>query len=154
MNYEVEEREEFKVIGLSTRTENRGGKAMRDINNLWQRFFEQEIQQKIPNKISVVVYNIYTDYEIDHDTPYTVVVGCQVWDLDEIPDGMIGLTIPAGRYAVFRPKGKLPEVVVNTWNEIDKTDSFQRAYRADYDIYNLDEIDPDNADVEICVSIE
>ena len=94
----------FHIIGISVRTTNQDQQASSDIPALWNKFFGEGILAKIPNKVSSNLYSIYTDYEKDHTAPYTTILGCEVENLNEIPEGLIGKTIPEGNYEMNGPK--------------------------------------------------
>ena len=54
--------QKFNVIGISVRTTNENGQSGKDIPALWSQFMSEEIQSKIPNKVSEDLFCIYTDY--------------------------------------------------------------------------------------------
>jgi len=84
--------EPFNIIGISVRTTNENGQAVKDIPALWNRFMSEGIANKIPNKTSESIYCIYTEYEKDHTKPYTTIIGCRVDQVENIPAGMVGET--------------------------------------------------------------
>ncbi len=146
--------EKFYIIGISVRTTNEGGQAAKDIPQLWDRFVSEDIESKIPNKASTDLYGIYTEYEGDFMQPYTTIVGYKVSSLDNIPEGLIGLTIETANYEKFTAKGKLSDdIVFNKWTEIWKSD-LDRAYLADFEIYPEKSCEMDNAEIGIFVSIK
>ncbi|SKB91071.1 Predicted transcriptional regulator YdeE, contains AraC-type DNA-binding domain [Sphingobacterium nematocida] len=103
------------IVGISTRTINTNGQSAIDIESLWQKFWTEEIQNQIPNKISEEIYAVYTDYETDFTGEYTTVIGVPVQSLGEIPEGMTVITIEAATYYKIVSKGKMPEAIGNTW---------------------------------------
>nr|WP_297163939.1 GyrI-like domain-containing protein [uncultured Dysgonomonas sp.] len=146
--------EKFYVIGISVRTTNEGGQAAKDIPQLWERFMSEDIESKIPAKISRDVYGIYTEYEGDYTQPYTTVLGCKVESLDNIPEGFIGLTIETANYEKYTAKGKMSDdIVYNKWTEIWQSD-LDRTYIADFEIYGERSVDMDNAEVDIFISVK
>lgn len=146
--------EKFYVIGISVRTTNEGGQAAKDIPQLWERFMSEDIESKIPAKISRDVYGIYTEYEGDYTQPYTTVLGCKVESLDNIPEGFIGLTIETANYEKYTAKGKMSDdIVYNKWTEIWQSD-LDRTYLADFEIYGERSVDMDNAEVDIFISVK
>lgn len=151
MDYEILENPSFLIIGVEVRTSS--ATAGVDIGALWDRFFSG-IMNRIPNRIDADMLSIYTDYESDHTGPYTVLVGCRVSTLDVVPEDMTGREIPGGRYAVYRPVGALPQVVLDTWNQVYGETGYVRSFQADYDIYGPATMDPENAQPEICVGVE
>ncbi|MEM1220796.1 MAG: WYL domain-containing protein, partial [Bacteroidota bacterium] len=71
----------FLFAGIGVRTSNQAGKAAQDIGALWQRFLGEQIATKIPNVIDPTVLTVYTDYDGDHNQPYTALIGCRVSSL-------------------------------------------------------------------------
>ncbi len=142
----------FNVIGISVRTSNNvGGK---DIGNLWAKFMDEDIFEKIPNKTSYDVYGIYTDYESDHTGNYTAIVGCHVSSLKEIPEEMVGLTIPGSNYEIFTAKGKMPECVYGKWTEIWENKELERTYSTDFEVYGTKSQNPMEPEVDIFLSVK
>ncbi|WP_276682606.1 GyrI-like domain-containing protein [Empedobacter brevis] len=144
------------IVGISVRTTNENGQAAKDIEALWQQFRNEDIQHQIPNKISDDIYAVYTDYESDFTRPYTTLIGLPVSTLDNIPEGMTGITIETDVYQQFTSKGKMPEAVVNTWLEIwgDKAFNQKRAYHADFTVHGKKYHDGDQAEVETFISLK
>lgn len=147
--------QEKHIIGISTRTINTNGQSAKDIEVLWQKFWVEEIQNQIPNKISDAIYAVYTDYETDFTGEYTTIIGLPVSSLDEIPESMIGVTIKTMVYQKIVSKGKMPEAIANTWLAIwaDKELNLKRAYKADFTVHGKKYYDGDNAEVETYLSI-
>lgn len=144
---------QFYVIGIAVRTTNENAQAATDIPALWNRFFTENIQNQIPNKIDDAVYSIYTDYESDFKKPYTTILGCKVSSLIEIPDGMVAKTITQQNYQQFTAKGKLSDgIVYNQWTQIWES-GMNRKYTADFEIYDADSSNPDDAKVNIYIAV-
>ncbi|OJJ14013.1 AraC family transcriptional regulator [marine bacterium AO1-C] len=146
--------QKFHVIGISVRTTNENGKSSQDIEALWGKFWGEDIQKQIPNKVNDDIYAVYTDYESDVNGPYTVIIGLPVHSLDSIPKGFIGKTIEVDVYQKFVSKGKMPEAVLNTWMEIWQDTSLKRAYHADFTVHGKKYYDGDKAEVETFISIK
>lgn len=146
----------FHIIGISTRTTNQNGQAAKDIETLWGRFWNEEIQKQIPNKVNDEIYAVYTDYESDFTGYYTTIIGLPVSSLENIPQGFIGITIETSSYQKFISKGKMPEAVFNTWLEIwgNKELNLKRAYKADFTIHGKKYNDGNEAEVETFISIK
>ena len=147
---------EFYVIGIETRTQNANGKSAQDIELLWQKFWGDEIQNKIPNKVSDEIYAVYTHYETDFTGEYTSIVGLPVASLEDIPEGMAGLTIATTQYQRIVSKGKMPEAIFNTWLEIWADDELhaRRSYKADFTVHGEKYFDGDQAEVETYLSVK
>lgn len=148
--------QKFYVVGISTRTSNANGQSATDIEALWQKFWGEEIQSQVPNKISDDIYAVYTDYETDFTGEYTTVIGLSVNSLDHIPEGMTGMTIETTAYQKIVSKGKMPEAILTTWLAIwaDKELDSKRAYKADFTVHGKKYYDGDNAEVETYLSVK
>ena len=145
--------ESFKIIGISVRTTNEGGKSSHDLGKLWERFYKENVASKIPGKMSEEIYSVYTDYESDYKGSYTTIIGCKVNSLN-IPEGMTGKEIEEGNYKVYTAKGKMPETVVNQWMEIWKDDDLKRAYTSDFEVYGEKSQNSENAEVDIYIAVK
>ena len=144
----------FDIIGISIRTTNEKGQAIKEIAALWGKFMAEGLLNTIPHKVDHTIYCIYTDYESDHTKPYTVILGCQVEGLDVIPMGMIGRSIEGGSYCKTKAKGDLTNgLIVNQWSEIWKMD-LDRSYTADFEVYGEKAHDPTAAEIDIFVGLK
>lgn len=144
--------EPFNFIGISVSTTNEGGKAATDLAQLWQRFHAEKIMSKIPHKINNEIIALYTDYQGDYTKPYTAMIGSKVEKILVVPPGMDGKAIEGGNYLKLSPQGKLVEIVMNEWIKIWSA-NIDRVYTADFEIYGVKARDPENAQVDIYVSI-
>jgi predicted transcriptional regulator YdeE len=143
----------FFVIGITVRTSNQNGQAAQDIPALWQRFYSENVSEQIKGSITNDVYSVYTEYDGDYMQPYTTLIGHRVENLDYIPDGMRGIIIAGGEFAKWQVKGDLSKgLVFNAWTEIWNTD-LQRAYQADFEVYNAAADDPRDVEAEIYVGL-
>ena len=145
--------ETFHIIGIDTRTSNQEGKAAQDIPALWKRFLSQNLMEKIPNKMGSELFCIYTEYEGDHNLPYTTLLGCKVVDLDNVPEGMRGMTFTTQKLEKFTAKGNLQQgAVYNKWLEIWEK-GLNRTYSFDFEVYGEKAQDQADAEVDIFISV-
>lgn len=143
----------FPIIGIAVRTTNENQQAAQDIGALWNRFMNEGILDKIPNKIDQTIYAIYTDYESDHTGAYTTILGCKVSSVNEIPEGMTAKEIAQGMYQKFIAKGDLTKnAVVDTWMNIWNAD-LKRLYTTDFEVYGEKALDPTNGEAGIFIAI-
>jgi predicted transcriptional regulator YdeE len=154
------EGKEFTVVGISTRTTNAremSGKGV--IAQQWDRFMKEGLLSKIPNKVDSNILAVYTDYESDANGAYTFLLGARVSLADNVPLGMVAKKVPAGQYAVFTSeKGFVGKVVPESWNRIwavhKSAPGGNRAYQADFEVYDQRAADPQNAQVDIYFGIK
>jgi predicted transcriptional regulator YdeE len=146
--------QKFNVIGISVRTTNENGESAKEIEALWKKFWDEEIQKQIPNKVNDDIYAVYKDYETDFNGPYTLIIGLPVSSLENIPEDFIGSTIEKDRYKKFVSKGKMPEAVLATWMEIWQSKDLKRAYNADFTIHEKKYYEGEYAEVETFISVK
>lgn len=144
----------FHVIGIALRTTNENGQSVQDIPALWNRFMTEGIMDQIPNKVENTLYCIYTEYEKDHTKPYTTILGCKVSNLDQIPYGLVGKTFEEQMYIKRTAKGNLMQgIVYEEWTKIWNAD-LNRAFTADFEVYDERTQNPENAEVDIFISVK
>ena len=137
MQYETVELNEKKVIGIASRTNNHSPKMPEVIGDLWGKFYQGGVLNSIPNKCSQTALGIYSEYEGNQDDDYTITVGTEVSSTENIPEGCVALTIPAGKYAKFSVKTTMqngPQDVGKVWGEIWQT-TLDRTFVADFEEY-------------------
>lgn len=150
----------FIVVGISARTSNaKESSAQGVIGRQWARFMKDSLLNKIPNKVDTNVLAVYTDYESDANGPYTYILGARVSSADHIPQGMVSRKVPSGRYAIFTSgKGPAEKVVPDTWRRIwavpKSSTGGNRAYLADFELYDQRAADPQNSEVDIYIGIK
>ncbi len=151
MLYTIEERGERYFIGLELRTNNQECSATMPAHK--ERFFQENILEKIPHKVGSDLLALYTDYEGDYTQAYSWILGAEVSSLDEVPEGLVGKVIPASQYAVFPTQGAFPEGLIAAWQEVWKSD-LSRLYSSDFELYP-DHFDPQvNPEVKVYIAIE
>ena len=145
---------EFKLIGLKLphKTSNERGQSAIDCAQLWKRFSDENIRQRIPEKISDDIYAVYFAYEGDHTKPFAFFVGCKVKMDTRTPEGLDGLFVPAETCQRVLVKGKLPEAIASAWEEIWRS-AIARAYKYDFEVYGEGSKDWKNGTVEIYLSL-
>jgi len=160
MSTRVVQQSGFSVIGIAVRTSN--AKEMTAdgvIGKQWGRFFQDGVQEKIPNKVDESIVAVYTDYASDKNGDYTFLIGAKVTSDAHVPAGMLEKKVPAGKYAVFTTeKGPAPKVLPEAWMKINSLPPSavggDRVYRADFEIYDERAADPQNLQADIYVGIK
>jgi predicted transcriptional regulator YdeE len=149
----------FEVIGISCRTDNaREAAGEGCIGKQWGRLFGEGVLGRIPNRTDQNIVAVYAEYASDKDGEYTHVVGARVGTDAVAPAGMVKVTVPAGTYAVFTSeRGPVEQVVPETWMriwEVPKPEpGGDRAFRADFEVYDERAADPKNAVVDIYIGV-
>lgn len=160
MNPKVVEEAGFSVIGIAERTTNAkemSGEGV--IGKQWGRFVQENLAAHIPNKADSSIIAVITDYASDKDGEYTHLIGARVTSTADVPAGMVVKKVPSGKYAIFTSeKGPVAQVVVGTWQRIwaqpKSAPGGNRAYEADYEVYDERAMDPQNAQMDVHVGIK
>ncbi len=152
-NHEIVQKPAILVIGIDCRTSNAPEAAPQDIPQLWGRFYGEDIISQIPNKASNEVIALYCDYEGDYTQPYSIVIGCPVSTIDEVPEGMVAKTIPASTYAVFRAVGEHPNALIETWGHIWQQSDLDRTYTADFELYGDKFLSGSPQELEVFIAV-
>jgi predicted transcriptional regulator YdeE len=157
---ELVEADEFLVMGIETTTSRAAEAdfATARIPKLWGAFFSGQFEDKIPHrKDPNQVLGVYADHEMDPKNQrhgsYAVIAGCEVTAVEEVPEGLVAMPVPAGKYLLFEARGPMPDTLVQTWDGIwqffEKTKDYQRAFTVDFDVYHKDR--PDAVDIFVAV---
>jgi len=147
--------EPFYVIGITTQSTNENKKSVEDMGKLWERFFSENVSNKIPKKQSDAIYSVFLDYESDYKGKYTALIGHRVESLENVPEKMIGRRIGGGTYKKIVSKGKMPEAVIKSWQEIWENNSeLKRAYKSDFEVYTEKSNNGDASEVIIYLSVQ
>ncbi|MBT2727883.1 GyrI-like domain-containing protein [Bacillus sp. ISL-75] len=109
MSIQVIEKEEMKVVGISWNgTYSQISKLPRLFQEMVNRLEEVSYQTKEP----VLIAPFHS-----RETEFTYYVTTPVEKIDEIPEGMVGFTIPSKNYVFATHKGRQEEVE-NTYQQI------------------------------------
>lgn len=145
----------MKIMGISIRTTNQDGKAMIDLGHLWQRFIAENIEEQISDKVSNIIYCIYTDYESDYTGAYTALLGIEVTSLYALPPNLIAKEFAIQKFQKFTAHGLMPEAVAHIWNTIWSQDKeLNRAYTYDYEVYGEQSQKGAQSEVEIYIAVK
>lgn len=124
--------EGFTVSGISIVTDHE--KAADDINRLWERFFEESIGTKIPEKADDVIYAVYSDYQGGHEDPYRLTVGYRLAQDAPANTDFHQISVKSGPYGVMSAAGPQPQKLIETWEAIWSGD-LDRAFATDFEVY-------------------
>jgi predicted transcriptional regulator YdeE/ribosomal protein S18 acetylase RimI-like enzyme len=151
MNYIFEKQKKKFFIGLEMRTNNEECSSAMPAHK--ERFFNENVSAKIPNKVTDNIHALYTDYEGDYTKPYSWILGYEVSNLDEIPAGLVGKVIPESKYAVFTTQGEFPQGLIAAWQAVWKS-NLHRSYTSDFELYHSDFHPQKNPEVKVYIAIE
>lgn len=114
MNYRIEEKDEFRVVGVKENVSTIGGENFKRIPEIWKESMKKGTWEKInnlSNKKDSGIMGICSDFKEDNFNYYIASISNK-----EIPDGMEELKIKKGTWVVFSCKGL--ENLQDTWRKI------------------------------------
>ena len=154
---------ELKLVGITTRTNNTHifemDPATNKIAATVQKYFHAGLAEKIvARKNPGTTFCVYTNYESDFTGDYTYFIGEEVTSFEKIGEGFEKLIIPAQNYAKFTNQpGPMPTVCIDMWQNIWKMSAAdfggERAYIADFEVYDERSVDHNNVTLDIYIGI-
>lgn len=152
---------EIKLVGITTRTSNIQEMSPKTskIDVTMQKFFDNSMQAQImERKNPGTVFAVYTNYESNEHGQYTYFLGEEVNDFKDVQPGFEILTIPEQYYMKFiSDSGPMPAICINMWQNIWKMKAEDlggtRAYIADFEIYDQQSQNPEDAVLDIYIGI-
>ena len=152
---------EIKLVGMSLRTNNKNemNPETSKIAGLAGKFWSEQLAEKIMNrKNGGVTFSVYTEFDSDEHGDYTYFIGEEVDSFENIPAAFCQLIIAPTTYQKFTTEpGKMPEVVINAWQQIWQMTANdldgRRIYQADFEVYDQRAHDPMNTIVDIYIGI-
>ncbi len=157
MEPEIIEKGEFEIVGLKCKTSLSDNR----VPALWQEFIKRwgEIKNlaKPGEAYGVCLNEMQYDYrEFTDETEFTEIVGAEVTDSENIPEGMLTYTVPKSKYAVFTHKGKL-DSLKNTYDYIYgvwiPASKYEVGTNCDFEFYDSRFKGIDNPDSEMFIYI-
>ena len=157
MKYEIVEIKEKTLIGFKTRVKDDETMSEK-ISNLWKKLYSKKGSKNIKERINDNSIGVYYNYSNENGFEYDCLTGCEVKNkIDEIPEDMIKIKIPKGRYAKFVITGNPEKAVGEFWNkfwkELSKDFSDNRRYTYDFEEYIAGN-DYENMEIHIYISIK
>ena len=164
MKYEIVEIKEKTLIGFKTRVKN-DETMYEKISNLWKKLYSEKGAKNIENRINDNAIGVYYNYSNENGFEYDCLTGCEVKDtVERIPENMIKIQIPEGKYAKFivigNPEKAVGEFWDKFWKELSEDFSDNRKYTYDFeeyitkDNYEISGESYENMEIHIYISIK
>lgn len=131
-----------------------------NLAQIWRRFLAEQMLSDIPDAVNPqILHGLYTDYT-DHSNPSLIqhhrsrspfpnlsstvlIVATEVSSIDNPPEGMVGLVIPAARYLMFGPVNG-ESTARQTWQQVGDyfaaDGAYSRAYTIDFERHESGQI--------------
>ena len=164
MKYEIVEISKKTLVGLKARIKEE--KTAQDtIWNLWKDLYSEKGVRNVKDRKNGNLMGVYYNYSNENGFEYDCLTGCEVKGIaDEIPENMIKIEIPEGKYAKFvifgNPEKAVGEFWYKFWEEFGKEKSDIRNYTYDFeeyitkDNYEISGENYENMEIHIYISIK
>ena len=164
MKYEIVEIKEKTLVGFKTRVKD-DETMYEKISDLWKKLYSEKGSKNIENRINDNAIGVYYNYSNENGFEYDCLTGCEVKDtVEKIPEDMIKIQIPEGKYAKFIIMGNPEKAVGEFWNkfwkELSEDFSDNRKYTYDFeeyitkDNYEISGESYENMEIHIYISIK
>ncbi|PFN09170.1 AraC family transcriptional regulator [Bacillus cereus] len=124
MEFRIETKPAFYVAGYEMKTTSKEGKNLTDIPAFWDRYLQNNLADRIPNRKHTDQYvelGMCTDFQLETGE-FTYVIGMEVTSFDGVPTELAHRTFPEATYAVFTtpkvPHEDMVSSIQQTWNAI------------------------------------
>ncbi|WP_186438482.1 GyrI-like domain-containing protein [Cohnella terricola] len=122
MDHRIVTKPGFEIIGFSIRTRTADGENNREIPAFWQRYMEEKMGERLSGlAVTNAEYGICDEFDMDSGE-FSYIIGVEVKEGAEAPEGTIRRTYPEQTYAVFTtPKvepDRFTEAIQSTWGAI------------------------------------
>ena len=164
MKYEIVEISKKTLVGLKARIKEEKT-APDTIWNLWKDLYSEKGVRNVKDRKNGNLMGVYYNYSNENGFEYDCLTGCEVKGIaDEIPENMIKIEIPEGKYAKFvifgNPEKAVGEFWYKFWEEFGKEKSDIRNYTYDFeeyitkDNYEISGENYENMEIHIYISIK
>ncbi len=157
MKYEIVEIKEKTFIGFKARIKD-DETMQKKISDLWKNLYSEKGIKNVKDRVNNNAIGMYYNYSNNNGFEYDCLTGCEVKNsVDEIPENMIKIEIPKGKYAKFvifgHPEKAVGEFWYKFWGEFGKEKSNIRNYTYDFEEYIAGN-NPENMEIHIYISIK
>ena len=164
MKYEIVEISKKTLVGLKARIKEEKT-APDTIWNLGKDLYSEKGVRNVKDRKNGNLMGVYYNYSNENGFEYDCLTGCEVKGIaDEIPENMIKIEIPEGKYAKFvifgNPEKAVGEFWYKFWEEFGKEKSDIRNYTYDFeeyitkDNYEISGENYENMEIHIYISIK
>lgn len=112
-------------------------------------------RHEIPNQLDDGTYlvQVYLDDEWTPDVPFVSIVAVKVSDFEQIPEGLVRHTLPAGKYVKVTHNG--PESEIGETYDLIREKGIEGLRPFDFEYWtNVDNLDHEESTIDIYLPLE
>ncbi len=138
MNYQVVEKEAFKLTGYKRRVTTKNKENFKVIPEFWETLHKEgKVDQLFNQSQDGDVIGAAVNFDSEENFDYLIAVRAE--GLKNMDDEVITVTIPAGKWAIFSGVGEMPAAIQETWKQIYHewlpTTNYEHAGTAELEVY-------------------
>jgi len=123
----------LKVIGIELETTTEYELVRVDLASLWKKFNVKSFKKKIHDTISDDFYIFYHNYNPNNRNEFTLLVGCLVKTLENVPQGLTGREFTSQKFVRIISASKSINDIHEIWNHFNtRLISINRKFSYDY----------------------
>ena len=162
MNYRIEKRQAFSVIGKSERFTLSDDYVRDDIPAFWDRCHKDGTVEKLygisrTTADSGVVFGMCLDEDPAGSKQFPYCIAARYED-GAVPDGYLVAEVPESTWAVFRSVGAMPRAIQDLWKrvytEFFPTSDYRPAQDLNFEAYYEGDMDDESYVSEIWIPVE
>ena len=157
MDYRIEERPAFTVIGKKLRVSCVDGENNRLIPHFWQEVKQDGTEDKLISlgATNTNVFGVCTEMEGDD---FTYIIAVEQDPSKSVEDyGFVTREIPASTWAIFTSIGPMPDAIQKVWARIYQEwfpdSSFEQAGGPSLEVYPRNDVDSEDYRCEVWIPI-
>lgn len=136
------------ITGLKITTTNENNQAITDLENIWNKFFEEKYNEKLQKFAkNEKIYTVYTNYKWDFSKwNYDF----YIWvETEEEKIEFENIKISENKFKIFEFSYKKPSDTIRAWKTIWENKKIQRSYT-----FDIEEYDYENQSLKIYISVK
>ncbi|CAD8139606.1 unnamed protein product [Paramecium octaurelia] len=120
------------------------------IGRTFDEYYSKQLYDQIPNRLNPMrthcLYFELSDGQDWQEMKYKIVVGEQVSQVKNVPEGMVSIKVPAHHFCRFDcGPGPIPDVVIEAWQSLGKLNPEEfggdRTHDFELEVYPEDQLD-------------
>lgn len=121
MEYRIEQLPAMRIMGFALQTTTVDGQNNAEIPVFWQEYMRERWGERVPGKKNPNV-ELGVCTACDEDGSFRYIIGFEVDEATEVPEGLTDYRIPSATYAIFTTpqagEADFSSSIQETWNEI------------------------------------
>lgn len=153
LKYNKEAKEGFTIAGVSIVSSTFNDKVLKDMDELWDYFYQNDIGRYIPQKDKGKIYVLFSDYDEPEVSAVTVTIGYKIKSEKGIHKDINKVQIPPMNFGIFYVSRPFEENVVSTWEQIYASE-LERSNTFDLEVYQFNEQTLEIESVQVWTGLE